>query len=116
MDMKIIEQIFAADKHVRFVGILASDLKTVLSKARQDLETTEGKKCSDDSLVHLAAPIVLGTLSNFADKCGKLICAGVRYNEVTLIFFKIDDMHVVVSADPGPPYIIMQNIEEKLQI
>ena len=59
MDMKIIEQIFAADKHVRFVGILASDLKTVLSKARQGLKTTEGKKCSDDSLVNLAAPLFL---------------------------------------------------------
>jgi len=70
----------------------------------------------DDVLVKLAAPVILGALSRFTDKCGKLVCSGVRFEKLTLLFFKIGEMHVVVSTEPGPPYIIMQKLEEKFRI
>ncbi len=91
MDTKILDSVLAADKRVRYVGALDRDLKTVASKAREYVKRAEGKEHADDLLVNLAAPVVLGTLSRFADKCGKLICAGVRYDEVTLIFFKMGE-------------------------
>jgi hypothetical protein len=116
MDVKVLDAILAADERVRFVSVLGSDLKTVASKAREGLSLEEGRKYGDGLLVNLAAPVVLGTLSKFTDKCGNLICAGIRYDDVTFIFFKLCETYVVVCTEAGPPYIIMQRIEEKLQI
>lgn len=116
MDVKVLDAILAADSRVRFVGVLDGDLKTVASRTREGLKLEEERKYTDGLLVNLAAPVVLGTLSKFTDKCGNLICAGVRYDDVTFIFFKFGETHVVVFTEAGPPYIIMQKIEEKLQI
>jgi hypothetical protein len=51
-----------------------------------------------------------------ADKAGKLICCGVRYDKGTFLLFKMGESFVVVSAEPGPPYIIMQKLEENIHI
>jgi hypothetical protein len=34
----------------------------------------------------------------------------------TFLFFKIGESFVVVSTEPGPPYVIMQKLEEKIRI
>jgi hypothetical protein len=95
-------------------GVLGGDLKTIASKTREDVKFESGKEYVDDLLVNLAAPVVLGTLSRFADKCGKLICAGVRSDRVTLMFFKLGELHVVVLAEPGPP--LYYNAEARREI
>lgn len=32
------------------------------------------------------------------------------------MFFKQDEMYVAVSTEPGPPYVIMQKLEERFQV
>jgi hypothetical protein len=116
MDARILDGVLATDSRIRYVGVLGGDLKTIASKTREDVKFEAGKGYVDDLLVNLAAPVVLGTLGRFTDKCGKLICAGVRFDKVTLMFFKLGELHVVVLTEPGPPYIIMQKLEEKFQV
>ncbi len=116
MDARVADDVLAADKRIRYVGVLSGDLKTVASKTREDVKLTAEKEYVDDLLVNLAAPVILGALSRFTNKCGKLICAGVRFDKITLLFFRIDEMYVVASTEPGPPYITMQRIEEKFRI
>jgi hypothetical protein len=116
MDARILDEILATDKRIRYAGILSSDLKTVASKKRDDLNLMDEEEYADDALVNLAAPVILGTLSRFAGRCGKLICSGVRFAKVTLLFFRMDETCVVVSTEPGPPYIIMQKLEENLRM
>jgi len=112
MEVQILDEILATDSRIRYAGILDKDLKTVSSKARENL--TGEKENLDHQMVALASPIILGTLSRFTDKAGKLICCGVRYDKGTFLFFKMGERFVVVSAEPGPPYIIMQKLEEKI--
>jgi hypothetical protein len=116
MSSKVLDEILATDKRIRYVGILSSDLRTVASKTRGNAKLIFTKGYVDDVLVKLAAPTILGALSRFADKCGKLVCSGVRFEKLTLIFFKIGDMHIAVSTEPGPPYIIMQKLEQKFRL
>lgn len=114
MEVQILDEILATDGRIRYAGILDRDLKTVSSKARENL--TWEKENLDHQMVALASPIILGTLSRFTDKAGKLICCGVRYDKGTLLLFKMGESFVVVSAEPGPPYIIMQKLEENIHI
>jgi hypothetical protein len=113
MSVQILDEILATDSRIRYVGILDKDLKTVSSKAREGLRRED--EDFDRQIAGLASPIILGTLSKFTDKAGKLICCGVRYDKGTFLFFKeVDESLVVVSPEPGPPYVIMLELEEKI--
>jgi hypothetical protein len=114
MEVQILDETLATDSRIRHAGILDKDLKTVSSKAGKNLEWE--KENFDHQMVALASPIILGTLSRFTDKAGKLFCCGVRYDQGTLLLFKMGESFVVVSAEPGPPYIIMQKHEENIHI
>jgi hypothetical protein len=114
METQILDEILTTDSRIRYAGILDKDLKTVSSKARERL--VREKENFDHQMVALASPIILGTLSKFTDKAGKLICCGVRYDKGTFLFFKMGESFVVVSTEPGPPYVIMQELEEKIRI
>ena len=113
MEAQILDEM-ATDSRIRYAGILDKDLKTVSSKARKRL--MREKEDLDRQMVSLAAPLILGTLSRFSDRAGKLICCGVRYDKGTFLFFKMGGSFVVVSTEPGPPYVIMQKLEEKIHI
>ncbi|MGA2768078.1 MAG: hypothetical protein ABSF24_07170 [Candidatus Bathyarchaeia archaeon] len=112
MSVKILDEILATDSRIRYAGILDKDLKTVSSKAREGLRREDEN--FDRQMAGLASPIILGTLSRFTDKAGKLICCGVRYDKGTFLFFKVDESFVVVSTEPGPPYVIVLELEEKI--
>jgi hypothetical protein len=114
MEGQILDEILGTDSRIRYAGILDKDLKTASSKARENLGWE--KENFDHQMVALASPIILGTLSRFTDKAGKLICCGVRYDKGTLLLFKMGENFVVVSTEPGPPYIIMQKLEENIHI
>ena len=87
MEVQILAEILATDSRIRYAGILDKDLKTVSSKARENL--TWEKENLDHQMVAPASPIILGTLTSFTDKAGKLICCGVRYDKGTFLLFKI---------------------------
>jgi len=112
MNVQILDEILTTDSRIRYAGILDKDLKTVSSKAREGLRREDEN--FDRQITGLASPIILGTLSRFTDKAGKLICCGVRYDKGTFLFFKVDESFVVVSTEPGPPYVIMLELEEKI--
>ncbi|MGD8506310.1 MAG: hypothetical protein PVF15_06555 [Candidatus Bathyarchaeota archaeon] len=116
MDEEVLNDILATDGKIRYVGILNEDLNEVMSRTRKDVNALIGREEADDRLVKLAAPVILGALSQMANKCGKLICSGARFDGITLMFFKMGEKFVVVSTDPGPPYPIMKKLEEKCQV
>ncbi len=115
MDDKVLDEILATDEKIRYASVLGRDLKTVKSKTRKDIKLLLGEE-ADDKLASLISPIILSSLSQFTPKLGKLICCGVRFDKVTLMFFKMGDTHVVVSTEPVPPYNIMRKLEEKFQV
>jgi hypothetical protein len=114
MEVQTLDEILATDSRIRYAGILDKHLRTVSSKAREDLAWE--KENFDHEMVAVASPIILGTLSRFTDKAGKLICCSVRYDKGTFLLVKIGESFVVVSTEPGPPYVIMQELEEKIHI
>ena len=114
MEAQILDEVLTTDSRIRCAGILDKDLKTVSLKAREGL--MREKENLDRQMVALASPLILGALSRFTDKAGKLICCGVRYDKGTFLFFKIGESFVVVGTEPGPPYVIMQELEEKIHI
>jgi hypothetical protein len=114
MEAQILDEVLATDSRIRCAGILDKDLKTVSLKAREGL--MREKENLDRQMVALASPLILGALSRFTDKAGKLICCGVTYDKGTFLFFKIGESFVVVGTEPGPPYVIMQELEEKIHI
>ena len=116
VDTKVLDDVLATDDRIRYVGILSGDLNEIMSKARKDVNLPVEKEQADDKLVKLAAPVILGALSQITGKCGKLICAGARFDQITLMFFKMGDKSVVVGTDPGSPYPIMKKLEDKYQI
>jgi len=112
---KVLDEILATDDKIRYVAIFSPDFNSVMSKTRDIRLLTVEKVDADDKLVREAAPIILAALSQLTDNCGKLICAGARFDLITLMFFKMGDMIAVVSTEPVPPYPIMKKLEEKFQ-
>ena len=111
---KVLDEILATDDKIRYAAIFSLHFNSVMSKSRDQISLlTVEKVDSDDKLVKLAAPKILGALSQLTDNCGNLICAGSRFDLITLMFFKMGDMIVVVSTEPGPPYPIMMKLEQK---
>jgi hypothetical protein len=114
----ILSEILATDRRIRYAGILSANLQEVQFKAREDARSYDlikGKETAFERLVKIDVPIILGSLSQLCDKYGNLTCTGVRFDNLTLMFFKMDESYVVVATDPGPPYQIMQKLEEKFQ-
>ena len=111
MDARILDKILATDDKIRYAGILTSDFKSLKSKAREDV-----KLLVDENLVKIVAPLILHALSQASDKCGELVCSGARFDKITLMFFTMGDMIVVVSTDPVPPYMIMKKLEDKFHL
>jgi hypothetical protein len=114
MEAQILDEILATDSRIRYVRILDKDLKTVSSKARERL--MQEKENSDRQMVALASPLILGTLSRFTDKAGKLIRCGSDMIKERFCPPKIGESFVAVSTELGPPYVIMQELEEKIRI
>jgi len=110
---KVLDEILATDNKIRYAAIFSPDFDSIVSKVRDIRLLTVEKVDADDKLVRLAAPTILGALSQLTDNCGKLICAGARFDLITLMFFKMSDKIVVVSTEPVPPYSIMKKLEEK---
>jgi hypothetical protein len=98
MEVQILDEILATDSRIRYAGVLDKDLKTVSSKARENL--TWEKENLDHQMVVLVSPIILGILSRFTDKAGKLICCSVRYDKGTFLLCKMGESFVVVSTEP----------------
>ena len=111
MDTKVLDRILATDDKIRYACILSNDFKSLESKAREDV-----KLLVDEKLIKIVAPLILHALSQAADKCGELVCSGARFDKVTLMFFRMSDMTVVVSTDPVPPYMIMKKLEETFHL
>ncbi|MCX8150972.1 MAG: hypothetical protein N3D85_05690 [Candidatus Bathyarchaeota archaeon] len=114
MDERLLDEILATDKRIRYVGIVNDKLENLMVKARAGLELILDKCEAEEKLVMLAGPIILGTLEKFSDKLGNLVCAGARFKRLSLIFLKVDGMNIVISTDPVPPYSIMKKLENKL--
>ncbi len=114
MEEKFLNDILATDKRIRYVGIVNNKLENLMAKTRPGLKLILEKDEAEEKLVMLAAPIILGTLENFAGKLGNLLCASARFKKLSLIFFKVDEVNVVVSTDPVPPYPIMKKIEKQI--
>lgn len=114
MEEKFLDEILATDKRIRYVGIVNDKLENLMAKTRPGLELMLEKDEAEEKLVMLAGPIILGTLEKFAGKLGNLVCAGARFKKLSLIFFKVGDVNVVVSTEPGAPYALMEKLEEQV--
>ena len=114
----ILSEILATDNRIRCAGILSGNLTQAKFKAREDARSVDfvkGKEDAFERLIRMDVPIILGSLSQLGGKYGKLICTGVRFDSLTLMFFKMGGSYVIVATDPAPPYSIMQKLEEKFQ-
>jgi hypothetical protein len=58
MEVQVLDEILATDSRIRYAGILDKDLKTVSSKARENLAWK--KENLDHQMIALASPIILG--------------------------------------------------------
>lgn len=114
MEEKFLDEILATDEKIRYVGIVNDKLENLMAKTRPGLELLLEKGEAEEKLVMLAGPIILGTLEKFADKLGNLVCAGARFKKLSLIFFKVGNVNVVVSIDPVPPYALMEKLEKQV--
>lgn len=113
MNEKFLADVLATDKRIRYVGIVTDDLKNLMSKTKDAGKMLIDKAEAEEKLVMLVGPVILGALGQVSNKCGNLICAGARFDNLTLMFFKMGDVNVVVSTDPIPPYAIMEKLENK---
>ncbi len=110
---KVLDEILATDDKIRYAAILNQNFNSIMSKAKDIWLLTIEQVNAEDKLVKEAAPKILDALSQLTDNCGKLICCGARFDLITLMFFKMGDVIVVVSTEPVPPYSIMKKLEQK---
>ena len=115
----LLSEILATDRRIRYAGILSTNLQEVQSKAREDARSYDllkGKEETFERLVKIDVPIILRSLSQLCDNYGKLVCPGIRFDNLTLMFFKREESYVMVATDPGPAYQLIQKLEEKFQV
>jgi len=99
---ELVNKIFAADKNIRYVGIIGPGPKYNLleSHMREGVRSVTPER-TDKEFAEIIPPIMLGAAERLEKDAGSIIYSVIRYQKVTLMFFKLPKYTVMLSVEPG---------------
>lgn len=111
---KFAEEAFRKDNRIRYVGIVDNEFHILFSKMRQGVQslTTEEQ---ERNFVQLMPPIIVDAVEKMQPLLGKFDTVTVRYEQVLLVFFRMQNLVVTLSFDPNVTTPFISSLSESMR-
>jgi hypothetical protein len=103
---EIIENILKIDNQIRYVAILNHHYDLLESKMREGVTSLTPDQ-TDRHFMTIAAPLMLDAAEKLRPFCGNMRRVAVRYDKVSLVFYRTAAHIVILSLEPvaGQPLL-----------
>lgn len=110
---EIVDKIFSIDGNIRYVGIVGPEPKyeVLESRMKEGVKSLTPDK-TDREFVEVIPQVILGASEKLEESLGSVIYSLIRYQNVTLAFFKMQEHTVILSIEPG---IFIMPIYERIR-
>ena len=111
---KFTEEAFKKDIRIRYVGIVDNEFHIISSKMREGVQriTTEEQ---ERNFVQLMPPIIVDAVERLQPVLGKLDNVTVRYEKVLMVFFRVQNLTVILSFNPDVSTPFISSLSETMQ-
>lgn len=111
---KFAEEAFRKDNRIRYVGIVDNEFHILFSKMREGVQslTTEEQ---ERNFVQLMPPIIVDAVEKMQPLLGKFDTVTVRYEQVLLVFFRMQNLVVTLSFDPNVTTPFISSLSESMR-
>ena len=96
---KFAEEVFRNEPKVRYVGILDNKLNVLISRMRQGVHSLTSEEDDRHWLV-LVPNILIDCAEKLSHPLGLVESVTIRYENVFLVFFRLENLTIVLSFDP----------------
>ena len=115
MDVKkFAQETFKIDPKIRYVGIVDNEFHVLLSEMREGVPSVTTDE-QERNFVQIMPPIIVDAVEKMQPILGKLDRVTVRYEKVTLMFFRLEEFVVVLSFEPKSNATFSASISESMR-
>ena len=102
---KFAEEMFKREPKLRYVGVV-DNFRVVLSRMREGIQSLTTDQ-EEERFVQLMPPIIVDAVEKMQPMLGKLNTVTVRYENLLLVFFRMQGLTVIFSFNPevSTPFI-----------
>ena len=93
------QEAFEKDSRIRYVGIIGENFRVLYSQMRKGLQSVPEEEPERNMLV--MPPIILEAAEKLNPLLGKLDNVTARYQKLLLVFFRVNNLTIVLSFDPN---------------
>lgn len=111
----LVDDLFALDARIRYVGLLDRNHKLVESRMRTSVPSFT-PETYDRKFMGSVPPMILDTLSQLENQCGPLSHISVQYEKVDLIFLPHNNQIIAISLETGPLEPILRKLRDSLGV
>ena len=115
MDVKkFAQETFKIEPRIRYVGIVDNEFHVLLSEMREGVPSVTTDE-QERNFVQIMPPIIVDAVEKMQPILGKLDRVTVRYEKVTLMFFRLEEFVVVLSFEPKSNAPFSASISESMR-
>jgi hypothetical protein len=116
MDLqKFAEAAFKKDSRIRYVAVVDNQFHMLLSKMREGIQsvTTEDQ---DHNFFQIMPPIIIDAVEKLQPLLGKVDNVTVRYEKVLLVFFRLENLNIILSFNPNVSTPFISSLSDMMRI
>ncbi|MEM2964244.1 MAG: hypothetical protein QXE22_02170 [Candidatus Bathyarchaeia archaeon] len=103
------------DERIRLVAHLSEDFKLLEMKQRAGVKSPTDEK-TDREFYSLIEPIILGACSRLEPTLGRLKTVRIKYENVSIVFFRLPHAVVGLSMEPGPTTPLIEKVGKRFKV
>jgi len=111
---KFAQETFKIEPRIRYVGIVDNEFHVLLSEMREGVPSVTTDE-QERNFVQIMPPIIVDAVEKMQPILGKLDRVTVRYEKVTLMFFRLEEFVVVLSFEPKSNATFSASISESMR-
>ncbi|HKM78158.1 MAG TPA: hypothetical protein VJZ03_03705 [Candidatus Bathyarchaeia archaeon] len=108
------EEAFKKDSRIRYVGIIDNQFHIIVSKMRESVQSVTSEE-QERNFIQLMPPIIVDAVEKLQPLLGKLDNVTVRYEKMLLVFFRVQNLTVVLSFNPNVSTPFMSSLSETMR-
>ena len=108
------EEAFKKDSRIRYVGIIDNQFHIIESKMRESVQSVTTEE-QERNFIQLMPPIIVDAVEKLQPLLGKLDNVTVRYEKMLLVFFRVQNLTVVLSFNPNVSTPFMSSLSETMR-
>jgi len=111
---KFAEEVFRSEPKVRYVRVLDNRLHVLLSRMREGVQSLTSDE-EDKHWLVLVPNILIDCAEKLSPALGLVESVTIRYQDAFLVFFRLENLTVVLSFEPTVIRPFMTALSESMQ-